>query len=433
MTGPADLDALPDPGRAFGADDVDADRLGDVGYRQEEFLLSGAACGEPFRTRLLVRRPAGPGASGVVVVEPMHFAGGRPVWGHARAQLLRGGHAWVEVACQTTPAYRRMVASDPRRYARVRLAGTPSDARPEVAPGADLRRASEAFARQWWDSSPQLFAILTAVFALLRDGGLPGVRAETIVLAGASQTGGVIRRYACLAAAGGPLARAARPHGLLALHSGGPALPAELDLPTVELVAESEIESVRAAAGLPGQGRGLAHRDCTSPAYRCYEVPGMAHVDSRDRPPANAPPPGARWSRFPHAHVVHALLEGLVAWLRDGREPVPAPWLATDSRGRLVRDELGHPLGGLRLPAVELPLARIRVITDGPHWARGHEFPLTADELVARYGGPTAYLTAARDVLDRLVERRHHLAADADRWLADTTGELAANWRDPRP
>src|SRR5690606_27765974 len=249
MTGPADLDALPDPGRAFGADDVDADRLGDVGYRQEEFLLSGAACGEPFRTRLLVRRPAGPGASGVVVVEPMHFAGGRPVWGHARAQLLRGGHAWVEVACQTTPAYRRMVASDPRRYARVRLAGTPSDARPEAAPGADLRRASAAFARQWWDSSPQLFAILTAVFALLRDGGLPGVRAETIVLAGASQTGGVIRRYACLAAAGGPLARAARPHGLLALHSGGPALPAELDLPTVELVAESEIESVRAAAG----------------------------------------------------------------------------------------------------------------------------------------------------------------------------------------
>jgi hypothetical protein len=367
----------------------------------------------------------------VVVVEPMHFGGGRPVWDHAHEQLRRAGHTWLEVACQTTPAYRRMIPSDPDRYAGIRLAGTPADGGPEVEPGTDLRRASDAFARTWWESSPQLFEVLTSVFALLRAGGLPGVRAETIVLAGGSQTGGVVRRYARLAAPGGPLAGAARPDGLLPLHSGGSTLPAELDLPTVELLAESEIESVRSAAGLPGQGRDLAHRDCASPAYRCYEVPGMAHVGSRDHAPAAAPPPGSRWSRFPHAHVVHAVLEALIAWIRDGREPVPAPWLETDSRGLLVRDALGHPLGGLRLPAVEVPLARIRVITAGAHWARGHEFALDADDLRVRYGSAAAYLRAAGEVLDRLVAHHHHLRADALRWLAETSTELAATWRNP--
>jgi hypothetical protein len=422
--------ALPGAEQAFGADDVAADRLADAGYLQEEFVLSGTARGEPFRTRILLRRPAGTGRdSGAVVVEPMHFGGGRPVWDHAHAQLLRGGHTWVEVACQTTPVRRLMIPGDRQRYADIRLAGTPSDQGPRIGADTDLRRASDAFAREWWGSSPQLFEILTAVFTVLRDGGLPGVRAQTIVLAGASQTGGVVRRYARLAAPGGPLAGTVRPDGLLPLHSGGTALPANLDLPTVELLAESEIESVRAAAGLPGQGRDLAHRDCTSPSYRCFEVAGMAHVDSRDRVPAGAPPAGSRWSRFPNAHVVHAALEALVGWIRDGREPVRAPWLRTDSRGRLLRDEVGHPLGGLRLPAVELPLARIRVISEGARWSRGHELPLAAGELRARYGSAGAHLTAARGLLDQLVERRHYLRADARRWLTETSAELAATWR----
>jgi hypothetical protein len=427
MTRRPDIVALPGAERAFGADDVGVDRLVPAGYLQEEYVLAGTAAGERFRTRLLLRRPAeSERAGGVVVVEPMHFAGGRPVWDHAHAQVLRGGHTWIEVACQTTPAYRRMVASDPHRYAGVRLAGTPSDRRPEIAPGADPRRASDAFAREWWASSPQLFEILASVFALLRDGGIPGVRADVVVLAGASQTGGVVRRYAELAAPGGPLAHTVRPDGLLPLHSGGAALPDELDLPTVELLAESEIESVRSAAGLPGQGRDLAHRECRSPWYRCYEVPGMAHVDARDRPPGVAAPAGSGWSRFPHAHVVHAVLEALVTWLRDGREPVPAPPLETDSRGHLVRDDAGHPRGGLRVPAVELPLARIEVISAGPCWSRGHEFALGPAELRERYGCAAGYLAAARGVLDRLVARRHYLAADAERWLAEVPAELAA-------
>ncbi|WP_143517594.1 alpha/beta hydrolase domain-containing protein [Pseudonocardia sp. MH-G8] len=432
MTGQQNIEALPGAERAFGADDVGVDGLAPAGYVQEEYLLAGTAAGEPFRTRLLLRRPAEhERAGGVVVVEPMHFAGGRPVWDHAHAQLLRGGHTWIEVACQTTPAYRRMVASDPHRYARVRLAGTPSDRRPEIAPGADPRRASDAFAREWWATSPQLFGILGSVFALLRDGGVPDVRAEVVVLAGASQTGGVVRRYAALAAPGGPLAGTVGPDGLLALHSGGAALPDDLDLPTVELLAESDIESVRSAAGLPGQGRDLAHRDCRSPSYRCYEVPGMAHIGTRERAPAVPPPPGSRWSRFPHAHVVHAALEALVTWLRDGREPVPAPLLETDTRGLLVRDATGHARGGLRLPAVELPLARIAVISPGSEWLHGHEFASVA-ALRARYGDAAAYLAAARGHLHRLVGQGHYLAVDAERWLAETAAELAdAPWSRP--
>ncbi|WP_345147661.1 alpha/beta hydrolase domain-containing protein [Arthrobacter ginkgonis] len=422
------IELLPDPERAFGAalpsPDRYADRLAGHGYVTDEYRFAGEASGGRFATRLLVRRPAPEAASGVCVVEPMHFGGGRSFWGHAHEQLVRAGHAWVEVACQTHPALTYLVPSDPERYGWVSLPGRTTGLKSQIGPGIDTRAASDAFSSEWWATSPLLFGILDAAVDAVGRGRLENVSPSTVILAGASQSGGVVRRYAEKVARG-ELPR--RVDGFLPLHSGGQPLPAELSVPTYELLAEAEIESVRSAAGLPGQGRDLLHRDCASPFYRFIEVAGMAHNDARYAVPDQDPPARSRWSSFPHTHVVHAALEGLIRWIRGGEPPLDCAPLEAAPDGSLARDDFGHPRGGLQVPAVEQPTARIHAISSGKYWNRGHEFPLPADELLARYGSAQGYLDEAERTLKELVGRGHYLEADARRWLGEAR-EDAGTW-----
>jgi len=396
------LETLPEAEQAYGADDPGTGELARYGYRTEEFLIHGRAGGGQFTTRLLVRRPGGE-ASGVAVLEPMHLAGGRPVWRACHDYLLRNRHTWAEVACQTTPAH-AMARWQPDRYRAVDLPGHPSTMSATDGTGTGLRERSDRFARQWWDTSPALTGIVSAAIESLRP------FARTVVLTGSSQSGGVVRRYADAHACGAAPALAA-PDGFLPLNSGGRALR-RLSLPTVELIAEADLEAVRSAAGLPGQGRGIEHRAGDPAHYVVYEVPGMSHVDSRYRPPVASPPPGSRWSRFPHTHVVHAVMDALVAWARDGTPPPPSRHIETES-GDCVRDRYGHATGGLRTPAVELPPARLRVISPGAQWTCGHEYPLAARR----------DLGAAGDLLDHLVEQRLYLPRDAARWIEETRRE----------
>lgn len=402
------LDTLRDPARAYGASDAGADELQRRGYVAEEHLISGQAAGAPFTTRVLVRRPADPAAaSGILVIEPMHMESSRPVWATIHGHLLRRGHSWMEVACQYVPATEQLIASDRGRYAAVHLAtGDPADS--PISAGADPRADRETFIASWWWASPQLTEILGSAVAAARQGRIPGLDAESVVLAGISQTGGIVRRVAA-AAHRGELTEAAIPDGLLAANSGG-ATPMASSVPAIELLAEADLEWVRAAAGLPGQGRGLLHRQLDSATFRLYEVAGMSHVDSaRVRRHA---PEGKRWSRFPHAAVFAAVFENLIAWLRDGCEPPPGRVIDVEPGSeQLRRDELGHALGGVRSVATDLPRARLEPIGDcGRVFPFGCETPLTPRELAERYGSDDDWRERARARAAELVAERFLLA-----------------------
>lgn len=53
------------------------------GYIEEEYFVSGAAGGKPYKTSLLVRKPSDPDRfSGLVAVETIHAAGAVPLWGN---------------------------------------------------------------------------------------------------------------------------------------------------------------------------------------------------------------------------------------------------------------------------------------------------------------------------------------------------------------
>lgn len=419
---------LPGVDSAFGADDLGAGLLREFGFVSEEFLVEGDSAAGKFCTRILVRRPRDVDRCTVMVVEPQHFGGGRSVWNHLYLHLLRSQYAWAEVACQTGPATSKLAAFSEARYSAIHLPGRIGHLDSGSDGFSSLREASDAFSAEWWDSSPALFTILNAAVRGLRDGSIGSLRPQTVVLAGASQSAGVVRRYGRMSAEG-ELTNAV--DGLLPLHSGGEALPADLSIPTLELLAEADLEQVRAAAGLPGQGRGFDHRGSASPSYACLEVPGMSHNDSRYRRPHGAAPAGSSWSRFPHSHVLHAALESLLAWVRTGRRPANK-YIQTDREGRIEHDEMGHPRGGLRTPAVDMPLARLETISPGAQWTRGHEYRMNADESRRRFATARDYVERATLALEELVSQGLYLREDARAWLVEESvrldGQLGSNF-----
>ena len=187
-------------------------------------------------------------------------------------------------------------------------------------------------------------------------------------------------------------------------------------VPGVELIAEADLEYLRAAAGLPGQGRGLRHRQPDSETFRLYEVAGMSHMDSRRT--GREPPAGKRWSRFPHAEVLAAVLEQLVAWIDRGVTPPRGARLAVEpDTEELVRDECGHAIGGVRTVATDVPRAFLEPLGDGGRaFPFGCEAPMTETELSKRYGSCDAWARLASRRAAELVAEGWLRPEDDDSW-----------------
>src|SRR5258706_4578014 len=68
--------------------------LQDFGYIMEEYFVSGIAAGQPYKTRLLLRKPPNPNRfSGVLVGEPTHPGGNGLICQFARFGIAQRGHA----------------------------------------------------------------------------------------------------------------------------------------------------------------------------------------------------------------------------------------------------------------------------------------------------------------------------------------------------
>ena len=151
VTGPIPSDLAASPrNHTFFATDLD---LKSRGYVEEEFFFSGHAnsydatfsggigarptasptasivsSGNPYTTRMVVRRPAHPHRfNGVVVVEWMNATSNYDVealWFRAHEFLLRDGYAWVGITAQSGPithATLGLKQFSPLRYAALDL------------------------------------------------------------------------------------------------------------------------------------------------------------------------------------------------------------------------------------------------------------------------------------------------------------------------
>jgi hypothetical protein len=121
-------------------------------------------------------------------------------------------------------------------------------------------------------------------------------------------------------------------------------------------------------------------------------------------------------SRFPNGPAFNAILRHLDTWVRRGIAPPRIENIRVDN-GQPVLDDVGNVTGGIRSPFVDVPTSRWFGNSTGASFCRiaGHEEPLAAAALRARYGSAAAYLKAVNANLEALVKAR--MLLDADRQL----------------
>ncbi|HTG72647.1 MAG TPA: alpha/beta hydrolase domain-containing protein, partial [Terriglobia bacterium] len=75
-------------------------------YVTKEYFVSGIAQGQPYTTRVVVRRPVDPKKfSGIVVAEPMHPTGNDWMFYFLHTYLMTQGHVAVEIVTGSLPLF----------------------------------------------------------------------------------------------------------------------------------------------------------------------------------------------------------------------------------------------------------------------------------------------------------------------------------------
>lgn len=412
------------------------------GWVEEEFALAGTAtsytsAGElppdgmftltegataDYRTRLVVRRPADArDFNGTVVVEWLNVSGGvdaSPDHTMMHDELVRGGYAWIGVTAQyvgveggaslLSPggATQGLRALDPERY------------------GA-LHHPGDAFA----------YDIFTQVARSIREAPcviLGELAPETVLAVGVSQSAFLLTTYVdgvqplalqydgflihSRAGGIGPLGEPDVAVEFLSAITGAPT-KIRTDLAAPVLVLQTETDVLAPLNYFPA-------RQPDSDRFRLWEVAGTAHADTYLLGDAAAMfTCNAAINAGPAHFVAKAALRHLDAWARGGPPPPQADRLEVDASTNpaYVRDPDGIVLGGIRTPAVDVP---VDVLSGEPAGGPlecllfGSTTPLPVERLAALYPSPEAYLSAYTDAADAAIEAGFVLAEDREALLA---------------
>ena len=297
-------------------------------YVTQEYFLSGIAQGQPYTTRLVVRRPADPKKfSGIVVAEPMHPTGNDWMFYFMRTHLMSQGHIAVEVATGSVPLF---VQANPERYKDLEIGNT---------------QANEILAQ--------------AGFLLKSDrpeGPLEGLTMRKMILAGTSASAAAVVAYlpAHMIYRGEEM----NPiyDGFLPTSIGGNNTIMQVDVPVVQMPTMTEVVNGAASGNRYRRPDGDAPGD----QFRIYEVAGMAHIDSRVNPIYEPNPCKYPMSQFPEGLGLAAGLEHLIQWVDKGTIPPGAEYVMVDNdtsndKSVLALDANGNPTGGVRNPYVDVP------------------------------------------------------------------------------
>jgi hypothetical protein len=161
------------------------------------------------------------------------------------------------------------------------------------------------------------------------------------------------------------------------------------------------------------------------PRIRTWEVAGTAHADAYQLGGAGnilgcTTPP----NDGPQHNVAQAAFAAFTRWVVDGRPPpAPPPYrLASTHPATLALDSNGNVIGGVRTPAVNVPISTLSGIA--PKGSSiicsffGSSTPFTQAELVSLYHSKSGYLAAYTASLDRAIADGFILAADRASLLA---------------
>lgn len=348
------------------------------GYVEEEYFLTGTgnvyeydAQGEvrvqtadvPYRTRMLVRRPAAAAFNGVVLLEMMNPTAGYDIdfeWHFNRELLLKEGYVWAGITIKDT-AIAYLEGWDPERYATLEM--------------SDRGLAYDVFAQAG---------------ALLRDASsaenpLAGYDVDVVIGTGYSQSADYLTTFSnefheTALAGDGRHAFDGYLHGggngaARRINSADPELYLDdrrlngVDAPLIRVQSETEV----AVFSFPS----VTTRQPDSDVFRVYEIAGGSHADAeilqrtgdvqaRDIGTAPLPPCGQPLSPLAIGPMHRASLANLVRWIVEGKAPPPSRLIALDAGGEVVRDAFGNARGGVRVPTIDVPLGSFAPANTGP-------------------------------------------------------------------
>ena len=369
------------------------DNLSHFNYVTKEYFVSGTANGQPYQTRIVIRRPTDPAKfSGLVLAESMHPSGNPWMFHFTHTYSMTEGHVGLEILTSATQGFTEF---NPERYQDLAIA------------------------------NGQANEIIAQVGALIKskqsNNPLAGFSIRKMILAGSSASAGVVVNYL-------PAHMVQRLSDMQPIYDGF--MPtsngANLRMVDVPMIQVPTMRETMNGATTRPDG------DTPGNQFRVYEFAGMGHIDSRDAAAYYPDPCKLPISRFPLAAYMSVALYHLWQWVDKGAIPPHADRIYmdynTDGDGSLMAlDEYGNVKGGIRNPYVDVPVKKYGVPNSGaeppiknPHpfiAARGeaaqnqlcglanYELTLTAAQLKKLYKDKKDYQTKVQQRYDELMKQ----------------------------
>jgi Alpha/beta hydrolase domain len=374
----------------------------------------------PYRTRILVRRPTNPkDFSGTVIVEWMNESAGEsaPDWDYLNPEIMEAGDAWIGVSAQSlgvdggkslltggevTGTVQGLTQQEPQRYGSLHQPGDQYsfDIYDQVAVG--LRHSPSKV--------------------------LGSLHPRHILAVGESQSASYLTTFAdtlephdypydgifihSRGTSGAPL-------GGAAINSGATEKPLLIrtDLRVPVFMSETQTDLIMlgyASAQQPNTNR-----------IRTWEIAGTSHADIYEVG-GNASVLGCTTSinTGPQHVVVQAAFADFSRWVVAGKPPPkPAPFkLASTNPPTLALDSQGNVIGGVRTPAVDVPVSTLTgsapAGTSTICSLFGTTTPFSPLELSSLYGSESSYLSKYTADLDKAITDRYLLPSERAALLA---------------
>ncbi len=421
-----------------------ADLKKQYNYSEKEFFISGIATAyrpvgvwgvngrwgvapstrAAYKTRIIVRAPINPKKfNGTVIVEWLNETAGRdadPDFGFAYPELLRAGFAYVGVSAQAlgvvgTPGFTLpipgynplpLVTQNPTRYAGL------------VHPGDDY--------------SYDIFS--QAAQAILRPDGvrpLGRLRPKYLIATGESQSASRMTTYVNAIAPvadifNGYLIHSRGATGAPLSAASAATLPKvariRTDLAQPVMIAETETD-------LFGLGFYAARQPDTA-RIRVWEMAGTSHADQstldygiasgRQWDPTASVPSFAACGTIndgPQRFVIRDVFAVLNAWVVKGVPPTRAPRFKIAGSSAIARDASGNAIGGIRTPAVDVPISTLTGSFDPTKSVIcslfGSTAPFSTAELKALYPSHQNYVHKVKISVESAVGKQFLLPPDA--------------------
>ena len=430
LTGPITVGHIVEPLSAHPLD------LAANGYVEQEFFASGTATAfkadampsdgkwtitpttkAAYKTRIIVRRPANPSHfNGTVVVEWMNVSAGEsaPDWDFLNPMLIRDGYAYVGVSAQA-------LGVDGGKALLGSLGGSGGLVTDEPARYGSLHHPGDQYALD-------MYAQIGQALRLPHQKALGGLKPKHILAVGESQSAFYLTTFAdamqphtntydgiFIHSRGGSGASLA---GTSITSSSGPDnLRIRTDLKVPVFMSETQTDLIQL-------GYAPAQQPNTD-KVRTWEIAGTSHADAYFVGAASSilgctTPVNSG----PQHNVVQAAFTAFDKWVDNGTPPPsPPPFtLSSTHPAALALDAHGNVIGGVRTPAVDVPVSTLSGAP--PAGASpicslfGSTVAFTPAQLTALYGTKSNYIAQYTKSLDKAIAGGYILSADTASLLA---------------